>query len=265
MTSWKKRILNSIRTIELLLTNSLPPYKLILNLAEEEFPNKNKDLPTSLLSLLKYPNFEIFWVKENNNVFKKLIPTINRYKKDLIITVDDDVIYPNNLIEKVIFQYKKYGSNNPMSFGGKKSDWKFIKKKNNSSKKIRIGTHYGACSIVKYDFFKEKLNELYFNTTESKIKQEIKYYDDFLYTYAALLNGYFYIRNKEFSIRYLVEKSPKSRYTFSRFREKKIKLQKWNINHSVIKEYIRKNYNTSVIDLIIALKKKRNRNLNNVL
>ena len=107
MTSWKERILDCYKSIEILLTNSLPPNKLILNLAEEEFPNKNLDLPYNLLSLLRYKNFEIFWVKENNNVFKKLIPTINRYKNDLIITVDDDIIYPNNFIEKIIFHYKK--------------------------------------------------------------------------------------------------------------------------------------------------------------
>ena len=48
-----------------------------------------------------------------------------------------------------------------MSFGGSHSDWKFIKKKKKSFKKIRIGSHYGACIIVKYDFFKDKLMELY--------------------------------------------------------------------------------------------------------
>ena len=259
MTSWKKRINHCKTTIELLLTNSLPPYKLILNLAEEEFPRKNLELPESLLSLLQYPNFEIFWVKENNKVFKKLIPTINRYKKDLIITVDDDVIYPNNLIEKVIYYFRKHGSKNPMSFGGKFSDWKFLKKKKSSFKRVRIGTHYGACSIVKYDFFKEKINELYYKTTESKIKRGVKCFDDFLYTYAALLNGYFYIRNRQYSVRKYVNKSPKGKYGFSDFRRKKDKHQKWNIYHNIIKNYIRRVYKTSVADLIMALRKRKKR------
>ena len=47
--------------------------------------------------ILKY-----FGLKKNNNVFKKLIPTINRFKEDLIITVDDDVFYPNDMIENII-------------------------------------------------------------------------------------------------------------------------------------------------------------------
>ena len=80
MTSWKKRINYCHKTIEILLTNSLSPYKLILYLAKEEFPRKNFELPQNLLKSLKYDNFEIFWVKENNNVFKKLIQTINSFK-----------------------------------------------------------------------------------------------------------------------------------------------------------------------------------------
>ena len=41
MTSWKKRINHCHKTIEILLTNSLPSYKLILNLETEVFPSKN--------------------------------------------------------------------------------------------------------------------------------------------------------------------------------------------------------------------------------
>ena len=45
-------------------------------------------------------------------------------------------------------------------------------------------------SIVKYIFFNEKLNELYNETYDNTVKNGIKAYDDALYTYAALINGY---------------------------------------------------------------------------
>jgi hypothetical protein len=119
MTSWKKRV-NIVHESLLSLINNYPkPDKVVLNLAIEEFPNKNKDLPESLLSLLQYDNFEIFWVKKNTNVFKKLIPTLYRYKDDLIVTTDDDIIYPNNLIEIIVNEYRERNTNNPMSFGFK--------------------------------------------------------------------------------------------------------------------------------------------------
>ena len=150
MTSWKKRINNAHKPIEILINNTYKPDKIILNLAVEEFPKKNLELPKSILKLLKFNNFEIFWVYKNNNVFKKLIPTINRFKNDLIITIDDDIIYPFDLLENVIKNFIKFGSNKPMSFGSKYSDWLI--------NKTRINSHYGACSIVKYEFFQEKLN-----------------------------------------------------------------------------------------------------------
>ena len=92
LTSWKGRINYIHKNIENLLNNAIKAKKVILNLAQEEFPSKNLELPKEILALLKkYNNFEIFWVKENNNVFKKLIPTLNRFKKDLIISLDDDI------------------------------------------------------------------------------------------------------------------------------------------------------------------------------
>ena len=86
LTSWKARINFIHKNLENLLINKIKPKKIILNLALEEFPNKKSELPKEILQLLKkYKNFEIFWVKENNNVFKKLIPTLNRFKNDITI------------------------------------------------------------------------------------------------------------------------------------------------------------------------------------
>ena len=148
MTSWKARIKHVYKTLEILINNSIRPDKVILNLASDEFPKKNKELPLTLLKLLKYKNFEIYWVKENTNVFKKLIPTLNRFKKDIIITTDDDVLYPYDMIENVLTEFKKNGEKYPMSFGGGFTFWKGLK----------IFSHFGPCSIVKYKFFNEKLN-----------------------------------------------------------------------------------------------------------
>ena len=248
MTSWTKRINVCHKTIERLLKNTLKPYKLILNLAIEEFPKKELELPQTLLNLTKkYSYFKINWVKKNNNVFKKLIPTINKYKKDIIITVDDDVNYPKTLIKNMIKDFKNNGSKNPMSFGGKFSDWKIGKFK-------RISTHYGACSIVKYEFFNEKINELYYQATESEIEKGIKCFDDFLYTYAALLNGYRYKRSKKYSCRDYVDNTPGFGYGFSRIYNKK---KQWNVYKKILKNYIWKKYKVTYMDLV----KRRNMHL----
>ena len=241
MTSWKKRIKKSNKALEILLANTYIPNKVILNLAIEEFPKKNKELPKNILNLLKFKNFEIFWVKKNNNVFKKLIPTLNRFKNDLIITTDDDILYPFDFIENILKFYIKNGSNKPMSFGSKYSDWKIGK--------LKINSHYGAGSIVKYEYFKEKLNELYKETTENLINRKIKCYDDLLYTYAAILNGYKYLRVNEYNIKIYVDKSIPLGYPFSKKNQKAL-----NNYHKVIRKYIFNKYNITFENLIKKLK-----------
>lgn len=241
MTSWKKRIINTHKPLEILINNTYKPDKIILNLAIEEFPEKNSELPKSILKLLKFNNFEIFWVYKNNNVFKKLIPTINRFKNDLIITTDDDIIYPYDLIENVIKNFIKFGSNKPMSFGSKYSDWII----NNS----RINTHYGACTIVKYEFFQEKLNEMYKETTEELVNKNIKCFDDILYTYSALINGFQYLRIKNYSIKNYVFNSNFQDYSFSEKYSKKIKNQMEDY-HNLLRNYILEKFNVTIDNLL---------------
>ena len=193
LTSWKDRIQYIGENIEKILNNTIKPKKVILNLSIEEFPKKTSELPNDLLNLVsKYDNFEIFWVQKNNNVFKKLIPTLYRYKKNLIISLDDDVSCPKNMIEKMLKCYMKNGGRNPVSFGSKSSDWKI--------NGTIIHSHFGAGSIVKYKYFGNKIKEIYLNTTKKRIMKGIKSQDDVLYTYAALINGYRYIRCKDYSI-----------------------------------------------------------------
>ena len=107
LTSWKGRINFIHKNLEKILYNKIKPKKLILNLSREEFPKKNLELPIEILNLLeRYNNFEIFWIDKNNNVLKKLIPTLNRFKRDIIITVDDDILYPNDIFENMLKCYK---------------------------------------------------------------------------------------------------------------------------------------------------------------
>ena len=247
LTSWKGRINFIHKNIENLLNNTIKAKKVILNLAQEEFPSKNLELPKEILSLLKkYNNFEIFWVKENNNVFKKLIPTLNRFKKDIIISLDDDIFYPNNTIENMLKCYNKSGKKNPISFGTKYSDW-------NINGKV-INAHFGAGSLVKYEFFNNKINEIYLNTTVDRIKKGIKCADDALYTYAALVNGYKYIRCKDYCIdlNLYIKPSLKAAFSENNSRNFSILLKDY---HNIIRKYIMNKYNITIVNLIKKIEK----------
>ena len=248
LTSWKSRIKLIYKNLENILINNKKAKKIILNLSIEEFPNKNKELPITLLNLLKkYRNFEIFWVKKNTNVFKKLIPTINRFKNDIIISLDDDILYPNNTIKNMLKCYNKIGNNNPISFGTFTSDW-------NINGTI-INSHYGGGSLVKYEYYNNKINEIYLNTTVERINKGIKCPDDILYTYAALANGYKYIRCKDFYIdfRYVKHNLQKP---FSNHNSKKFNILSERY-HKIIRSYIENVYNLKIEDLIKNIKKKK--------
>ena len=111
MTSWKKRVPNVSISIVSLLLNTIKPRSIELNLSEEEFPNKEKDLPETLLLLAETTCLNINWVGKNTRSFKKLIPTLKKYWNErnlCIFTADDDVIYDKNTLETFYNYIKSY-------------------------------------------------------------------------------------------------------------------------------------------------------------
>lgn len=109
-TSYPPRIKTAHIAAESLLNQTLKPEKVILWLAPEEFPNKEKDLPKELIDLTKkYDNFEIGWYK-NIKSYKKFIPTLIYYPDATIITADDDYIYGNKNVEILFKEHMKHPS-----------------------------------------------------------------------------------------------------------------------------------------------------------
>ena len=91
LTSFPERMEDINYCIYSLLTQSLKPNKVVLWLANEEFPNKEKDLPKSLLDLKKN-GLTIKWC-DNYYSYKKLIPSLREYPDSCIVTADDDFYY----------------------------------------------------------------------------------------------------------------------------------------------------------------------------
>lgn len=104
LTTFSKRINTVHLVIASLLKQSVKPDKIILYLSLEEFPNK--EIP-SMLSDMQCDKFEIHFVKENLKSYKKLIYALKEYPDADIITVDDDVIYPRNLVKSLMKAHRK--------------------------------------------------------------------------------------------------------------------------------------------------------------
>lgn len=107
LTSFPNRINTLHFVIENMINQTKKIDKIILVLSKIQFPNLEKELPDNLLSY-KSLNLEIVWVDEDIKSHKKYFYTMQLYPNDLIITIDDDLIYDLDLVEKLYNGYRKF-------------------------------------------------------------------------------------------------------------------------------------------------------------
>jgi hypothetical protein len=105
LTSYPAKIPRIHYTIISLLQQTVKPDEIILWLGNEQFPNRNEDLPIELIKLLEH-GLTIKYCKDIRS-YKKLIPALPEYSSDIIVTADDDVFYPNNWLELLINSYQQ--------------------------------------------------------------------------------------------------------------------------------------------------------------
>lgn len=104
LTSFPARIEDIWITIETILRQSFKPDKIILWLAEEQFPDKK--LPESLLKLTERGLSIEFC--EDLRSHKKYFFAMQKFTEANIITVDDDLYYPSNLLINVVDMHHKH-------------------------------------------------------------------------------------------------------------------------------------------------------------
>ena len=106
LTSYPKRIGTIHKVIDTLLTQTYKPDAIILWLAPEQFPDREADLPKSLLALKEF-GLTIDWYHDIRS-FKKLIPSLKKYPDACLVTADDDIYYPPDWLEKLVVAHRKY-------------------------------------------------------------------------------------------------------------------------------------------------------------
>ena len=109
ITSWIKRIGYVKKVIESILDNTIQPDRVYLNLSKSEFVNI--ELPKDLVSYFESDERLIInWVDgENTKTMKKVFPILQYLDDDdIIITADDDIIFPNGLIESRIKDFNAF-------------------------------------------------------------------------------------------------------------------------------------------------------------
>ena len=121
LTSHPPRFPFLLKQLNRVTRQTLFPDLLVLNITKEDYSEIPKEL-----AILDLPfAFEINLV-ENLGPGKKLIPTLIKYPSSTIITIDDDIDYPESLIESLWRESKEYPgaiiagrAHQPLFFGRK--------------------------------------------------------------------------------------------------------------------------------------------------
>ncbi|GMO48954.1 MAG: glycosyl transferase [Termitinemataceae bacterium] len=103
LTSFPPRMEKLHYTLFSLLNQTKKPHRIILWLGEEQFPNKEYDVPEKVLVLLKC-GVSIEWCKDIRS-YKKLVPAYRKYPDAVIVTADDDLYYAKNWLELLYNSY----------------------------------------------------------------------------------------------------------------------------------------------------------------
>ncbi|MDQ0595111.1 hypothetical protein QFZ37_003480 [Chryseobacterium ginsenosidimutans] len=108
ITTFPERISKIWIVIECMLRQTLLPNKIILWLSKEQFPNEMNDIPKKLLKYYHNNQIEINFVDDDLRSHKKYYYAFQEYPDDLIITIDDDIFYPSNIIEDLISLHNEF-------------------------------------------------------------------------------------------------------------------------------------------------------------
>ncbi len=101
-TTYSKRIYDAHLVVESIGRQVIKPHRIILWLDKEEFSLEN------LPEILKKQVHRGLEIEFCNNIrsYKKLIPTLRLNPEANIITIDDDILYPFDMIDRFIKEHK---------------------------------------------------------------------------------------------------------------------------------------------------------------
>ena len=100
MTSYRGRIDWVYIPISSILLGSLKPNVVVLYLSREEFPGELSDMPKELIQLQSH-GLTIEFVEGNLRSHKKYRYAFELFPNKKIITIDDDIIYPFDFLQRI--------------------------------------------------------------------------------------------------------------------------------------------------------------------
>lgn len=103
LTSYGRRIHDVAPTIESIMQGSMKPNRIVLWLGYEL---KDETLPIALKKQQER-GLEVIFCKDIRS-YTKLVPALRKFPEASIITIDDDIMYPYDLVERLVNEHIKY-------------------------------------------------------------------------------------------------------------------------------------------------------------
>ena len=108
LTSFPAAIPYAGRAIQSILEGSVLPDKIVLYLTFSQFEEEGMDIPQELLTLAEEnPRFEIRDYPRDIRSYRKLVPALLDFPDDVIVTIDDDVIYHTDMLKELLHVHKQ--------------------------------------------------------------------------------------------------------------------------------------------------------------
>ena len=183
LTTIKKREKLVINTIKSLLSQETEyDYIINLNISTEPFLLDEGFSLNDIKNLEKTINDNKLKINicENIGSLRKIVPTLQQYRDNIVITVDDDTSYHNTMIQTYVDNYKKHnciiGSRGRIiNFNNSNimTNLRFVSSTNNS--KVRYIILEGVGGILYHSSY---FNENFYNYNFLKCKKDILTNDD---------------------------------------------------------------------------------------
>lgn len=113
MTTYPARFNSALVAIKSINKQTIKPHALIINISEEDWQAAKSDFIDD--AKLAFDGEVIVEPCVNLKPANKIIPTAQKYKDNIIVTFDDDIVYPSDRAEKLIEKHNEYPQN-PIAF-----------------------------------------------------------------------------------------------------------------------------------------------------
>lgn len=107
-TSYPPRIDSVHEVVQSLQRQTVQADEIILFLSLDEFPKAETNLPEKLRRLIGQGGFRVEWVQGNLRSHKKYYYVLQNNKEAVVITVDDDKIYAETMLDDLIKSHKRF-------------------------------------------------------------------------------------------------------------------------------------------------------------